>query len=452
MNVTVSSSKFDIPEIPWDRRNGWPGYRRQGVMVKLRQDSDPALQSPRTTSVSMQCEVTLGIRSGKVLLTTVPNQGGSAVATSLKTALRPHSTPSPCHALRVGNVAVSWRRLVTRALLPFGIILVALSSTMAFAHDHDVVISFTPDSGPAGTTVTASGSGFSSGGQVQIRWGSTTGLLLASATGSAFSVEITIPEAPSGHYSVVFIDMQTQRARSGSFGLAGSGGAVPPVQPTEALCVNVTPTGNSFSDDDDTTFERLIECLAHSGITAGGPGGLPPDQYGPALPVTRAQMASFIARELDTAGRIETGTGVRPLPGFDDSNDFIDVAPDNVHLSAINRLSQAGITAGGPDGRPANEFGPNLAVNRAQMASFIERGHRLLTGTGLTPAPDYFSDDDGDAHESSINGVAFYGIAVGDGTSTFFPRREVTREQMAAFLLRHLALLEKQGAISPLPA
>ena len=185
---------------------------------------------------------------------------------------------------------------------------------------------------------------------------------------------------------------------------------------------------DSFRDDDGATFEAVIECLSHSGVTAGGPGALPADHYGPYLPVTRAQMATFISRELDTAKRIQSGGGVRQLAAFDGTNHFVDVAPGDVHLETINRLSSAGITAGGPNGRPANQFGPNLPVTRAQMATFLDRAHHLLTGVNLGRATDYFTDDDGNLHEASINGIALAGIAVGDGRSAFRPQGRSQQE------------------------
>jgi hypothetical protein len=163
-------------------------------------------------------------------------------------------------------------------------------------------------------------------------------------------------------------------------------------------------------------------------------------------------MASFIARELDTANDLETGTGVGELAAFDGSNAFSDVATGNVHLESINRLARAGIALGGPGGRPATEFGPDLAVTRAQMASFINRGHTLLTASPLATSSNYFTDDEGDPHEANINGIASEGIAVGDGVHTYGPALDINRGQMAAFLVRHLAVLEEAGAITALPA
>ena len=214
-----------------------------------------------------------------------------------------------------------------------------------------------------------------------------------------------------------------------------------------------TPAGeNPFIDDDRSPFETVIECLAHSGITAGGPGALSENQFGPDLVVTRGQMASFIARELDTAERLDPTGRVGELAPFDSRNTFVDVSGSHVHGEAINRLARAGIALGGPNGRPANQFAAELPVTRAQMASFLNRSHQLLVGTALTSRSDLFSDDQGHSHEGNINAIAGAGIALGDGQGRFGPDRQITRGQMAAFLVRHLALLEQTGAISPLPS
>ena len=51
---------------------------------------------------------------------------------------------------------------------------------------------------------------------------------------------------------------------------------------------------DAFSDDDGLTGEAAINAIAAAGVTTGtGPG-----TYSPADPVTRGQMASFVARAL----------------------------------------------------------------------------------------------------------------------------------------------------------
>ena len=76
-----------------------------------------------------------------------------------------------------------------------------------------------PSSGPAGTAVTVTGEGYSAGGPVEIRWGSETGLELATATGPNFAATVTIPGARAGSYALVVIDKTTGQTRSGFFTL-----------------------------------------------------------------------------------------------------------------------------------------------------------------------------------------------------------------------------------------
>ena len=69
-----------------------------------------------------------------------------------------------------------------------------------------------------------------------------------------------------------------------------------------------------FTDDDDSVFEEDIQAIAAAAITLGcGPGRFCPDD-----PVTRAQMASFLARALDLPiPIIDPGSGVSFTAGGD---------------------------------------------------------------------------------------------------------------------------------------
>ena len=214
-------------------------------------------------------------------------------------------------------------------------------------------------------------------------------------------------------------------------------------------CASVDPETSPFDDIRGTTFEQEIRCAAHAGITRG----VTPDAFSPTTDVTRAQMASFIANLIDTAVELRTdGSPVEELPAHDGTNRFIDVPPGDVHLEDINRLAAAGIALGGPGGVPADRYGPDQPVTRAQMASFIARALAHLMGASPQPDVDHFSDDDGDVHESNIDRVASLGVAVGVGGDRFDPESAISRGQMAAFLVRSLAVLELRGHIAPLPA
>lgn len=105
-----------------------------------------------------------------------------------------------------------------------------------------------------------------------------------------------------------------------------------------------------FADDNGNTHEASINALADAGITLGC-GAL---AYCPRLPITRAEMAAFLARALD-------------LPGTE-TDHFADVSGHR-HEDAINAIAEAGITLGCRDG----VFCPNDSVVRGQMASFLTR-------------------------------------------------------------------------------
>ena len=94
-------------------------------------------------------------------------------------------------------------------------------------------------------------------------------------------------------------------------------------------------------------------------------------------------------------------------------------------------LVQAGITTGCATGY----FCPTAPVSREQMASFLTRATNLpASGT------DYFIDDASSVHQSDINRLAQAGITTGCATARYCPQWNVSREQMATFLVRALGL------------
>jgi hypothetical protein len=101
-------------------------------------------------------------------------------------------------------------------------------------------------------------------------------------------------------------------------------------------------------------------------------------------------------------------------------------------------LVDEGITAGCAPYR----YCPSASVTRAQMASFLVRALGLTAGTGAN----LFDDDDGSMHEGDIDRLATAGITSGCAERRFCPNDPVTREQMASFLARALALSAGAGA------
>jgi len=168
---------------------------------------------------------------------------------------------------------------------------------------------------------------------------------------------------------------------------------------------------NPFSDVTSHAFELEISWLYREGIT----GGCTSTKFCPGNGVTRGQMAAFLTRAL----HLPTTTV-----------DFFDDDDGTAFEGEINRLANAGITGGCATRR----FCQNAMVTREQMASFLARALSLPT-----TSTDRFTDDETSIHEASINRLAAAGITGGCTATTFCPRAQVTRGQMAAFLYRGLA-------------
>lgn len=112
-------------------------------------------------------------------------------------------------------------------------------------------------------------------------------------------------------------------------------------------------------------------------------------------------------------------------------DDFFDVAVSNPHEYAIDCLVWWGTASGSGDG----SYRPSAPVSRAQLAAFLTR---VVTAAGVATeaTPDRFSDDDGHAHEDSINRLANLGVIGGVRPGTFAPNQQLSRAQMATLIVR----------------
>jgi hypothetical protein len=107
---------------------------------------------------------------------------------------------------------------------------------------------------------------------------------------------------------------------------------------------------DAFTDDNGSIFEEDINAIAALGIAKGKTA----TTFSPNDPVTRGQMASFIARAFNLAAG--------------GSTPFTDIS-GNTHATNIAAIYNAGITTG----KTATTFAPNDPVTRGQMASFLAR-------------------------------------------------------------------------------
>ena len=187
------------------------------------------------------------------------------------------------------------------------------------------------------------------------------------------------------------------------------------------------PPGGTFADDDGNPHEANIEALVAAGITEG----CAPERYCPTDPVTRGQMASFLARALE--GEL-TPT----------DQDFFTDDEGNPHEANINLIAANEIA----EGYGNQMFGPQDSVTRGQMAAFLARALE-----GLTPTDqDFFADDDGSPFEQDINLLAANDIVRGFDQTTYGPEMNITRAQMATMLVRALGLTPIQPPARPLEA
>jgi Peptidase family M23/S-layer homology domain len=167
-----------------------------------------------------------------------------------------------------------------------------------------------------------------------------------------------------------------------------------------------------FRDIARNTHQEAIVGLAEAGIMEGCDDG----QFCPNAAIDRILMAEVLDRALEVPA---TDTD------FFSDDDGLDAEP------AINALAAAGVIKGCGDG---TVYCPQDRVSRAQMASYLARGFDLDAVQS-----DFFSDDDGHAHEDNINRLAASGITLGCDVDRFCVTGDVTRGQLASFVSRGLA-------------
>ncbi|MFP4634462.1 MAG: phosphodiester glycosidase family protein, partial [Nitriliruptoraceae bacterium] len=191
----------------------------------------------------------------------------------------------------------------------------------------------------------------------------------------------------------------------------------------------------TFVDVGGHTHQEAIGCLAGWGVTTG----VTETTFVPDVSVTRAQLASFLARWIDDVADRGSGTAL-----FGDAElPFVDVHPDDVHAGPIARLTAAGVITG----RTATTFEPNAAVTRAQTAALIGRTLEYVTGEGLPRGRDTFTDDNDTTHEPVIDRLAATGVVTGTGDWRFRPSASVTRGAVASFVMRAAAMLVEQDVV-----
>ncbi|MEL3960185.1 S-layer homology domain-containing protein [Lysinibacillus endophyticus] len=186
-----------------------------------------------------------------------------------------------------------------------------------------------------------------------------------------------------------------------------------------------TKASTSFSDvSTNNGFYKEIMNLAERGIIKGYQDGT----FRPGVNVTRGQAAKIIA-------------GVLGLDTVNVSNPgFKDVPKTNEYYGAIAALAKAGIINGYGDGT----FKPNEPVKRNHMAKIIAGAFKLNATTGYTtPLKDIRGE-----YEGYITALYEYGVTTGKTKTSFDGLSNVSRGQLAAFVVRaENIVVEKEESV-----
>lgn len=136
-----------------------------------------------------------------------------------------------------------------------------------------------------------------------------------------------------------------------------------------------------------------------------------------------------ITRLVNNNGNFEITIALSKLPTF------ADVPADYFAWSSIEKLYKAGIT-GGCSTSPLR-YCPNEIVTRAQMAVFLERSINGFSFSPLESTGKFLDTNDHWAR-NWIDALVSDGITNGCGNGNYCPDAPVTRAQMAVFLLRSM--------------
>ena len=194
------------------------------------------------------------------------------------------------------------------------------------------------------------------------------------------------------------------------------------VSPTFAM--NLVKT--SFMDVPPTWWAwQQIETFYESGITSGCATN--PLRYCPTNPVTRAEMAVFLERAMRGSGFVPAvATGI-----------FSDVEPGFWAAGYIEQFFLDGITSG--CGLVPLRFCPTNTLSRAEMAIFLLRAKHGPTYVPPPATGTMFADVSATAFGAAwIEQLATEGVTAGCATNPlrFCPAQAVSRDQMAAFIVR----------------
>lgn len=188
-----------------------------------------------------------------------------------------------------------------------------------------------------------------------------------------------------------------------------------------AMVAPAATYASAFTDVSETNshYTSIIE-LYERGVISGYPQPNGTKQFKPNAPLTRAHAAKMLANAIG----LDTDVSKLRDPGF------TDVPKTSAYYPYIAALANAGIISGYQDGT----FRPNAQILRQQMAKILTLGYGLTKATKLNH---HFTDVSNNTEAAYyVQTLWDYDITKGNSPTTFGPTKNLTRAQMATFIVR----------------
>jgi hypothetical protein len=305
-----------------------------------------------------------------------------------------------------------------------------------------------PASGPAGSAVKLTGTGFEDPGTVA---GSVyaNGIPLSPAAVSGFSDRAATAILPAGLQGTVALAVYNSTtgllSNSVDFtatapastppptGGGGGGGTVAPVvaaiNPASGPAAGGTTVTISGSGlESPATVDFGLQ--AATGVTVVSPTEIQatsPPGTGTVDVTVRTAAGTSVSSAADAF--TYTTAPATPPPQVT----FSDVPPSYWAYGAIEQLAGRGIVSGFPDGT----FRPNAPITRAEFVKMLDLTLGLKPGSGKTPFADV---PPGAWFTPYVSTAVQAGIVQGLSPTTFGPNQAITREQLAVMVARALKL------------
>ncbi len=240
----------------------------------------------------------------------------------------------------------------------------------------------------------------------------------------------------------------TERVSVSSAGEQGNGGSWWPVISAEGRFVAFGSVASNLVAEDtngvadvfvrdregfsDVPFSNWAFSQISACVDAGVVTGYPDGTYQPSQPVTRDQMAVYVARALV----IPSGDAAIPDPVPPPT--FSDVSSTHWAYKQIEYAVSRNVV----QGYDPTHYVPDAVVDRGQMAVFVARSQGWVNlGDDMTTAPQVFPDVPagfwaGTAVKACVDNAVVQGYLDG----LYHPSDPVTRDQMAVYVARAFEL------------